>query len=323
MAVDRDRQKLVMTNLKPLRIASLAVLALAAVGARAELIWGITTTSQLVSFDSANANAYTLGPNLSGVVSGHTVRAIDFRASNGQLYAISSNASTAGQLYTVNLTTGALTAVGSTFGLTTTSTRISMDFNPVVDAIRVVAATGNNLRVNADTGVLINTDTNIAYVAGDPNATTTAQVGDIAYTNNVAGASTTTLFAYDFSIDNLATIGTANGAVSPNTGQLNTVGSAGGPVAFDLGIGFDISGSTGVGYLSMDEDVSPTSADELYSVNLSTGALTLLANEIGVGGQGGLNLLDISVVAAPVPEPATMVGLGLGAIVLLRKRRKA
>src|SRR5688500_4607605 len=96
------------------RTSLLGALALAAVSANAELIWGITVPgangSNLVSFDSANPGGFTNGATLTGTLAGHTIRGIDFRPSDGRLYAVSSTGATA-QLYTVNLVTGALTTV--------------------------------------------------------------------------------------------------------------------------------------------------------------------------------------------------------------------
>ena len=317
-----------MFNSKAIRFTTLSLLAVAATAAHAELIYGVSTTG-LYSFDSAAPASFTTVGTLSGVTTGQTLRAIDFRPSSGTLYAISSSTTTGlAQLYTVNLSTAALTAVGSSFALATTSTRVSMDFNPVVDRIRVVTgngATGTdlglNLRLNPDTGAIAATDTALAYDPTDTYAATTPTplVGDVAYSNNVAGATATTLYAYEFTNDSLNTIGTVNGAQSPNTGVLHSIGVAGGTTsAFNAAIGFDISGATGTGYISYDNGPSALSNAELFSVNLGTGTLT----QIGADDALPSGLLDLSVRIAPVPEPTTVAALGLAALAIVRRRRR-
>ena len=305
-----------MKHRKTLRLLPLGALALAAAGARAELIYGISTTdgltgAGLVSFDSATPATFTTIAGLTGVVAGQSIRAIDFRPATGTLYALSSSTAAAtdlaAQLYTVNLATGALTAVGS--GLTLVggnSTTVSIDFNPTVDRLRVVTGGGGNYRVNPNDGTLAGTDTSInpsAFLAG------------VAYTNNFVGATTTTLYAYNVA-DTIDTIGGLNGTPSPNLGTRTTVGPSG-VVSDGVDIGFDISGATGVGYINLNNANSQTRSDEIYTVNLATGALTLVRSEIGV------DLLDLSVAIRPVPEPATMAALGLGALALVRRRRAA
>lgn len=290
----------------------MAASALIAGTAQAELIYGITVptagVSSLLSFDSATPGASTSIGAITGIVAGHTLRGIDFRPSNGQLYAISSSG-TAAQIYTVNLATGVATPVGAGVTLTgNTSTRISLDFNPVVDALRVVTGSGQNYRVNANTGSLIAQDTNIS---GSP------LISGIAYTNNFAGATQTTLYAYDFISDNLGTIGGINGVPSPNGGLFNIVGNSG-LVTGDAGAGFDISGATGMAYMSVDDfNGSAGFNAEFFSINLVTGALTQ------IGGDDPFPVLDISVlpVAAVVPAPTTAL-LALAALAGLGARRR-
>lgn len=302
-----------------LRSAFALSLAAAALAAHAERIYGVTdggtgsTTTSLVSFDSATPGTFTTSVAITGLVAGQFLRGIDFRPSNGLLYAVSAGNTTAtatsAQLYTVNLTTGALTTVGSGFTIAGNgSTRVSIDFNPVVDALRVVTGTAQNYRVNPVTGALIAQDTNI---------TPADLIADVAYSNNVAGATSTTLYAYDYTTDALGTIGGVGGTPSPNGGAYTAIGSTG-LVSAIAAIGFDISGATGVGYISLDDDASTTADTEFYSANLTTGALSLLGTSPGA-------LLDISAApqAAPVPEPATLAALGLGAAALLRRRRQS
>ncbi len=288
-------------------LAATALLATATGSARAELIMGVTATS-LVSFDSAAPDTLTtIGP-IAGIVAGHTLRGIDFRPSNGQLYAISSEDSAA-QLYTVDTSTGVATAVGAGLTLTgNTSSRISLDFNPVTDELRVVTGTGQNYRVNADTGAVIAQDADIN--PGSP------LISGIAYTNNVVGATDTTLYAYDFFGDDIGTIGGLNGIPSPNAGQFSVTGDSG-FVAFSAALGFDISGATGIAYISMDDFASPDANSEFFRVNLATGAMTF-------SGSVSASLLDISVVPVAVPEPttSTMALMGLGwAGAYVRRRR--
>lgn len=289
----------------------MGVLALAAVSANAELIWGITVPgangSNLISFDSANPGGFTTGATLTGVLAAHTIRAIDFRPSDGQLYAVSSTGATA-QLYTVDLATGALTTVGSTFTLTgNTSARISLDFNPVVDLLRVVTGTGQNARVDPGTGSLVSMDTSLS---------SSLLISGIAYSDNNVGASSTTLYGYDFVTDNVGTIGGLNGVPSPNGGTFNVVGNSG-IVTGDAGLGFDISGATGTAYVTVDDfNGSPGVNAEFFTLNLGTGGLTQ------VGADDIFPVLDISVAPVPVPEPATMFALGIGALALIRRKRK-
>lgn len=212
-----------------------------------------------------------------------TIVGIDFRPANGLLYALTSNSNVnAFQLFSIDLTgatsTASATKVGSDFVLPNTpGGAYDIDFNPTVDRIRVVASTGTNARLNPDTGVIAAIDTSLAFAAGDVNTGTPAVVA-AAYTNNFAGATTTTLYDLD-SINNVLTT-----QLPPNNGTLNTVGglkinanptpsntSVNAAAAFDIapdGRAFATLGGSG----------------NLFQINLATGAL------ISIGTiNGGLN----------------------------------
>lgn len=300
-------------------LAAIALILASSAALHAETIYGITDPTfvgdpSLVYFDSASPGTLNSVGTITGIVAGQTLRGIDFRASNGLLYAISTSSSgTAGQLYTIDLSTGAATTVGGGLTLTGNSSgRVSIDFNPVVDAIRVVTGTGQNYRVNANTGALINRDADIN--PGSP------LISGVAYTNNFVGASQTTLYAYDFLSDEILTIGGVNGVPSPNTGTTSLVGGSG-FVAFSAAMGFDISGATGTAYLSMDDFDSPDDNTEFFTVDLATGAMTS-------AGFFNTTLLDISVSprGVVVPEPSSLAlalsGLVAAGLVARSRRRR-
>jgi hypothetical protein len=300
-------------------LASAALLLTLASGARAETLYGITDAFTLFSFDSATPATITNIGTLSGVVGGQTIRAIDFRPANGQLYALSTlTGGGAAQLYTVNLSNASLTAVGS--GLTLTgnaNARVSIDFNPVVDRLRVITGTGLNYRVNPDTGALVLQDTSLVY---DPTSSsfagTTPFMGDVAYSNNVAGASSSTMYTIDYTNAFLSTVGGVGGTPSPNTGATFAVG-ANGVQATNASLGFDISGATGVGYVSLNPQ-GGNGFDSLYTINLGTGALTST-------GSFNANVLDISVrstAVAPEPGALALALPVLGAFGIAARRKK-
>lgn len=296
-------------------LAATALLALAS-AANAELIYGVTTVdgtsgAALVSFDSATPQISTSIAPITGVTN---LRAIDFRPANGQLYGLGYTGSSTGgtaQLYTISTTTGVATPVGSSLSLNLgNTTRVSIDFNPVVDRVRVVSGTGANVRLNPNDGTLAGTDTSLASAL---------LIGGVAYTNNVAGATQTTLYAYDFIGDNIGTIGGINGVPSPNTGSFTVVGSTNPPVSsFSADNGFDISAATGIAYFSADEANSSTALDELYTINLATGAATVVPTGLP-DNEMTVNLLDISVPTV-VPEPTSLAAIGLAGLLLKRRR---
>src|SRR5205085_9095228 len=130
------------------------------------------------------------------------------------------------RLYTINTSTGAATQVGTSGAFTLSGTDFGADFNPVVDRLRVVSDTEQNLRLNPNDGTLSATDTPLSYASGDANFSANPNVTGLAYTSNSAAASVTTLYGIDSNLDVLVRQGSPDGTpTSPNSGQLFTVGS--------------------------------------------------------------------------------------------------
>ena len=105
------------------------------------------------------------------------------------------------------------------------------DFNPVVNAIRVSGSNDQNLAVvNGADGSNLSTvavQTKFVYAQGDVNVGKDPELSGGAYTNNVAGATTTLYYAVDHDLDTLVTIAdkTATGSSNTGGGQLQTIGS--------------------------------------------------------------------------------------------------
>lgn len=226
---------------------------------------GLQGGTTLVFFDSASPSVIIATRTITGLQAGETIVGIDRRPNGGGLYGLGST----GRIYLINpnngntlqIGTGALTLIGTAFGI---------DFNPTVDRIRIVSDTGQNLRANPDTGALAATDSNL-------NGGATGAVG-AAYTNNFAGAVTTTLFDINHTTDALYI------QSPPNAGTLVLVGALG--VDTSASVGFDIT-ATGQAFAVL--NVGGVSS--LYSINTTTGAATLVGAVPG-GALGGLTAVS-------------------------------
>ena len=136
------------------------------------------------------------------------------------------------------------------------------DFNPVPDRLRLTGVNGQNFRINVETGDVI-VDGTLAFVPTDVNAGLNPNVTASAYTNAIAGTTTTQLFNIDAALDRLLL------QAPPNDGGLQTIGELG--FDFDNLGGFDIF-SPAVG----DNTAYLVSDAMLYTVDLTTGAATSL-----------------------------------------------
>lgn len=286
----------------------------------AETIFGLTTTQALVSFDSATPGTMTAPIGMTGQLGGHTIRSIDYRPNTtggAVMYALSADAAnTTAQVYSVNIATGALTALGGTFALAgNTSQSISIDFNPAADRLRIVTGSGQSYRWNPTNNTFVQADTSLTYAPGQGSGT--PFVVGAAYDQNVNLTPVTNLFGFDLNSNSMIRIGGVNGNPSPNGGLVSLVGGASGIVPLDGNVGFDIGTFGGVFYISAHTGVT---TDSLFAVNRFTGAATLL----GVFGGTGFGIVDITVTA--IPEPTTVIAgvLAVGGVALqIRRRRQA
>src|SRR5262245_39038652 len=176
---------------------ALGPLALGPGRAEAEFLTGLTSTGNLVTFDSATPGTIGSSVAITGLQGGETLLGIDRRPANGVLYGLGSTS----RLYTINTISGAATQVGSAGAFTLSGTSFGFDFNPVPDRIRVVSTDTTNIRLNPNDGTLAGTDTPLAYAAGDSGAGLTPRIVGSAYTNNVSGTVVTTLFDIDSNRD--------------------------------------------------------------------------------------------------------------------------
>lgn len=263
--------------------------------ALAEPIYGLVGSNRIVTFDSATPAATLTDRAITGLSAGDVLVGLDLRPAIDRLYSLS----TSGNLYRIDDAGASFTAllVGN-IGVPLIGSNFGFDFNPVPDRLRVVTDGDQNLRLNPNNAV--------AIVDGSINPSDLNIVA-LAYSENYSGATMTTLFGID-----TLTAGLVRASV-PNAGTFVSVGSLGlGAIQSNARIGFDISGTTGIGYLGIN--------DWLYTVDLSTGAATSIGS-IGVSNIRGLTVGPRQLVS--VPEPATWSALLLGIAVMglpLRRR---
>lgn len=283
-----------------LKLAALAGLGIAALAstASAEVVYGVTLNQTLVSWNHSTPGTLNSGVPIWGMAANETIQGIDFRPQTGELYGLGSFS----RLYKIDPMTGMAMQVGANFSTALNGSSFGFDFNPTVDRIRMVSDADQNLRGHPTTGA-ITVDGTLSYVAGDVNFGVNPNIVAAAYTNNFAGATSTTLYVLDAGLDALVIQNPAN------SGNLITVGALGADVT-DFA-GFDISGSTGVAYAVI-RDVN-LNRSTFWTVNLATGQGTML------GEVGGGAIITAMTVAIPAPGAAALAGVA--ALGMIRRRR--
>ena len=183
---------------------------------------------------------------------------IDVRPADGLLYGVTA----AGDIVTIDPTSGKATKKSALSEKIPASARVTVDFNPMADRLRIMTDGGLSLRVNVDDGKAT-VDGSHKYAETDMHKGEKPNVVAGAYTNSLNGkkAEKTELFNID------ATIPALVKQAPPNDGVLNAIGKIGvkptGPVAFEIAAQAD--GSNAAWLLT---------GGELYSVDLKSGATT-------------------------------------------------
>jgi hypothetical protein len=242
--------KIDITNGKATNIGSLSQKIIDIAIPTNPVAYAIDNDNALQIFNPGNLSVMPIKKAISGLQANENILGIDFRPVNGQLYALGSTS----RLYTINLGTGAATVLGGQLSTLLVGTEFGFDFNPTVDRIRVVSNLGQNLRLNP-------IDASVSAVDGMINPGM-PMLSSAAYTNNFAGATTTSLFVIDHNTDKLYLQN------PPNNGTLVEVGSLG--VDITNSNGFDIGSTSQKAYLV----ATSGTETKLYNVNTSTGTIT-------------------------------------------------
>ncbi|GAB3929315.1 DUF4394 domain-containing protein [Mucilaginibacter myungsuensis] len=171
-----------------------------------------TTPSALIRYNSNGVTvAAQAATSITGLQTGESIVAIDYRPSNKLLYGLGST----GRLYSLTNAAGAYATVlvGAITPALSGGGVAAFDFNPVADRLRIITTTGLNYRVNPADAT--------AIVDGAINNVANAVVTGCAYTNSVSPAPTTTeLFSLDVASQRLY-------KQDANAGTLTVVGSLG------------------------------------------------------------------------------------------------
>jgi len=307
--------------------------------ARGEL-GALTASNKLATFNRGSPAKLCTGPTaITGLNSGENLLGIDTRPATSELYGLTDGS----RLVVIDPATGAATerSVLST-ALPAGQSGFGVDFNPVPDRLRVVAGNGVNLRIDPRAATTPNVTTDTAL-----SGTSSANVTAVAYTNSLQGAAentstgaSTTLFGVDTTRDMLVRLGgdpansTAGDPGNPNAGVVVDIGALGADV--EAVNGLEIDGVNGQALLAGGAAGDTTA--KLYSVDLATGAATLVTGAAAsstIGGgetvrglvllppaqavtvfallEDGLSLVSFAPSAAATPSaPVTITGLAGG-----------
>ncbi len=254
------------------------------------LAFGLTFTAgnaafNFLKFDTKNPNFIRSSQVITGLKTGQTIMGLDMRPQDLTLYALGyRSADSVATIYTLNDTTAILSvyAGADSFKLALGAGQVAFDFNPVANRLRIISAANlNNYRLNLTVNpIAVIVDTALTYKTTDVNTGKTPLPVTGAYTSSYSGSTATQLYDIDAALNNLVNQNTANG------GFLNTIGGLGltlDPTDYtvDLDIFSKKAPLVDSAYL-MANITGSGGFDNLYTVNLGTGAATLVGR-IGYG----------------------------------------
>jgi hypothetical protein len=261
-----------------------------------ETVYAVTERMELIRFKSDRPDVVLERRALSGLAPGESLRGIDYRVARGVLFALADS----GRLYTVDTAQARLSPVAAAAPQSwpVNGQVTGFDFNPTVDRIRVVSSSAQNLRLHPETNAVVDGDAAqpgvqpdgaLRYVAGDRHAGRTPDIAGVAYTYNKKDEKITTNYAVDRALGALLMQGSAEGTapvISPNTGQLRTVGLLGTGSLSEAH--FDISDVANTALLAA--RTTTQAQTRLYLLDLASGK----ARDIGRIG-GGERLLGLAI----------------------------
>jgi hypothetical protein len=219
------------------------------------VIFGLTCSNSLVQFGSGNPGTIARQVTVSGMSAGAVMLGIEFRGGNG-LYGVGSDS----RVYTIDTLSGAATPVGGAFSPAVNGEHFGLAYSSAQDRLQLSSVEGNqSLSLDPATGALASADPDMAFAASDPNAGGNPAIAGTAF---LEASGSSTLYAVDATANALV-------RVAPATGEISTVGGFGFNVYLCSGLDID---SDGTAYAALSTD----GGTELYTVDLSCGAATLL-----------------------------------------------
>ena len=244
-------------------VAALAAIAFGAGTAEAANVVALISNDTLAWVDTASGTVK--GKNFVTGVDGRLL-GIDVRPSDGKLYGLFED----GTVATIDVASGVATRIETLKTVPAAGTHVTVDFNPVADAMRIMASDGTNLRTKIAGGAVAE-DKPHAFASDDMHASETPAIIAGAYTNSYKGTEKTALYNID---------GTIAGLIRqdpPNDGTLKAVGKLG--VGLAETVGFDIRSDGNGG-----NEAWLMNGNRLYSVSLESGQATEVGTIEGVSG---------------------------------------
>ena len=258
-------------------------------------------SNQLLRFNSRSPSTTLTTTPISGLSPGQGILGIDFRPATGQLYALVAG-DFVGKLATISLSNPpTITTLPGSFSMPPGS--YGFDFDPMTDRARIVNDQDTNYSVDPVTGM--------AALHWNLNPASSAVIA-AAYTNNFAGAQSTTLFGLDTGTDRLVTISPATGAVT--TGP--ALNSANGNFAIDTYATLDIQGYTNTAFAT----VTVSGAASFLAIDTDDAFARVLASDFPGNGTviGSMAVVPQTASAFTAP-PADIVGIdALGKLIEFR-----
>jgi Domain of unknown function (DUF4394) len=215
------------------------------------------------------------------------IQGVDFRPLDGQLYGFSNN----NRLYTINPATAAATLVSTIAPTGGVGPRSLFDFNPVVDAIRIIGDNDQNFAVVKGANGILNTvaqQTNMAYAAGDVFAGNNPNIAGGSYTQNYNGTPITLFYAMDYITDKVVTIANkVNGSSATGGGQLQTIGTLfvnGVPMDFNPTADIDMVTLRAAGNLDIGIGLNGNSLFTVFLIQVSQNLPLGIQQNLGANG---------------------------------------